>query len=539
MPATRCLFVTAAFAPLVFGILASTTVATHAAAADLPETNMCAQPAMPVALGSAQWNGWGHGPDNTRYQPEPAIRATDVPKLALKWSFGYQGSVVAGQPTVVDGRLFVSSATGRIYSLDAKTGCVFWVFDNPSTMRTAISVGELGLVRKMFQPKKAKHQLAHVEVVKAPTAAIFGDDNGAVSALDAQKGTLLWKTVVATTAGARIVAAPVLFHDHVYVTIQTDGAAQTDTKVAALDMASGRVLWRSTLGASVVVPATIDAKHGWLYVATNSGKGTETSEVAAIDLADGKLRWAKKLNPAESTGTADFSAALVLRTLPSGKQLLIAGQRSGSVYGLDPDRAGELLWQSKVGDLAGAALAAPLTLPAGAAVTANATAASTAGMAGPGGGGIEYGLAADYRSVFVALSGLASEPQTPVGSLTALELKTGIRRWHMAAPALACSWGQQSCAHAQSQAITVMPGIVFSGSMDGHLRAYSTINGKIVWDYDTAKDFSTVNGIKASGGSLDQGGPTIVNGIVYMNSGYGFQPGQPGNVLLAFSVDGK
>jgi len=70
-------------------------------------------------LGSAQWNGWGRDIENTRYQPEPAIRATDVPKLALKWAFGFQGSAVAGQPTVVDGRLFVASATGRVYSLDA------------------------------------------------------------------------------------------------------------------------------------------------------------------------------------------------------------------------------------------------------------------------------------------------------------------------------------------------------------------------------------------------------------------------------------
>jgi polyvinyl alcohol dehydrogenase (cytochrome) len=75
--------------------------------------------------------------------------------------------------------------------------------------------------------------------------------------------------------------------------------------------------------------------------------------------------------------------------------------------------------------------------------------------------------------------------------------------------------------------------------MDGHLRGYSTIDGKIVWDVDTAKDYVTVNGIKASGGSLDQGGATIVNGVLYINSGYGQRNGQPGNVLLAFSVDGK
>jgi len=121
----------------------------------------------------------------------------------------------------------------------------------------------------------------------------------------------------------------------------------------------------------------------------------------------------------------------------------------------------------------------------------------------------------------------------------ALEMKTGAKRWYTPAPAPACSWGPQACSHAQAQAVTVIPGAAFSGSMDGHLRAYSTIDGKVVWDYDTAKDFPTVNGIKASGGSLDQGGATIVNGVVYINSGYGQRSGQPGNVLLAFSVDGK
>ena len=85
--------------------------------------NACPSAAGPVALSNAQWNGWGRGLDNTRYQPEPAIRASDVAKLAVKWAFGYQSGTEFGQHTVVDERLFVTSSTGRIYSLDAKTGC--------------------------------------------------------------------------------------------------------------------------------------------------------------------------------------------------------------------------------------------------------------------------------------------------------------------------------------------------------------------------------------------------------------------------------
>ncbi len=137
-------------------------VSARAAAGDaLPEKNICADPAGPVALGSAQWNGWGRDLDNTRYQPEPAMRAADVPKLALKWAFGYQGSAVAGQPTIVDGRVFVASATGRVYSLDAKTGCTYWTFDAQTGVRTAVTIGELAAPKTAPRPKKSKHASAH------------------------------------------------------------------------------------------------------------------------------------------------------------------------------------------------------------------------------------------------------------------------------------------------------------------------------------------------------------------------------------------
>jgi polyvinyl alcohol dehydrogenase (cytochrome) len=84
-----------------------------------------------------------------------------------------------------------------------------------------------------------------------------------------------------------------------------------------------------------------------------------------------------------------------------------------------------------------------------------------------------------------------------------------------------------------------MPGVVFSGSIDGHFRAYSTTDGKIVWDFDTIRAYDTVNGVAARGGSIDGPGPAIGGGLVLVNSGYPTAGGTPGNVLLAFSVDGK
>src|SRR5580698_1513550 len=182
-----------------------------------PEKNLCTTRAEPVALGSVQWNGWGRDLANTRYQPEPAIRAMDVPKLRLKWAFGFQGGTDFGQPTMVDDRLFVTTSAGRIYSLDAKTGCTYWTYDAPAGSRTAISIGELGQQKRAAIPRKLKRTLAHLDVIKAPRAAFFGDDTGAVYALDAQEGTLLWKTQVDTHPTARIVGTPILFGDKVYV----------------------------------------------------------------------------------------------------------------------------------------------------------------------------------------------------------------------------------------------------------------------------------------------------------------------------------
>jgi polyvinyl alcohol dehydrogenase (cytochrome) len=503
----------------------------------------CAHSAGPVALGSAQWNGWGRDVENTRYQPEPALRATDVPKLALKWAFGYEGSAVSGQPTIIDGRVFVTSASGRVYSLDSKTGCTHWSYAADAGVRTAVSVGELAPPKYAARPKKSRHQrtLAHLEMQKTPSAVFFGDEHGAVYALDAEKGTLNWKTQVDAHPTARLHAAPTLYRDRLYVAVDSSepSTALDSTyacctfrgSVAALDIANGHVLWKTytvseeprpyghsetgtqefgPAGVPILGSPTIDTTRGLLYVATGSSFSPTDQPLAgaivAYALSDGTLRWVKKPDH-ENADAVEFDSSPILRNLASGKQVILAGRRSGVVYSLDPDRAGEILWQTRPAESKAA-------------------------------GGVAWGAAADHHSLYVAFSGLAADPSQMSGSLTALDMKIGVKRWQTAAPTPACTWGAQ-CPHAQAQAVTVIPGVAFSGSMDGHLRAYSTIDGKIVWDYDTAKDFATVNGVKASGGSLDEGGATIVNGIVYINSGYGQRVGQTGNVLLAFSVDGK
>ncbi|MBM3768733.1 MAG: hypothetical protein FJW32_25410 [Acidobacteria bacterium] len=122
------------------------------------------------------------------------------------------------------------------------------------------------------------------------------------------------------------------------------------------------------------------------------------------------------------------------------------------------------------------------------------------------------------------------------GGLFALRADNGERMW-MAPPAV-CG-DRPLCSPAQSAAVTAMPGVIFSGAMDGHLRAYSMGDGKVIWDYDTVRDFVSVNGVPARGGGIDGGGAVVAGGMVFAGSGYAQFGGMPGNVVMAFSVDGR
>ncbi|MFI4890300.1 MAG: PQQ-binding-like beta-propeller repeat protein [Steroidobacterales bacterium] len=424
----------------------------------------------PVAVGTAQWNGWGRDTDNSRYQPEPALRAADVSRLAVKWAYGYTGADDAGPPAVVDGRLFVGDSLGSVYALDARTGCSYWIFAASATVHTAITVGELAAAKTARSPKPSRKRHAridaHVEVQKPPSAVFFGDAAGAIYSVDAQRGNLLWKTQVDPDPGLRIAGAPMLYIKGLYVSLSpAPGAgASGQGAIAAFDLWTGKLLWKTVL--DVRSGPTIDAERQLLYVTTQDG-------LAALDLADGSQRWQRR-----APAAAEFRHAPILRRLQGGQQILIVAGRDGAVYGFDPARAGEILWQAHVG-------------PEHAEVR------------------IDWGAAADHRNLYV---GTAAE------GLTALDITTGKQRWSAPMP------------RAPAHAVTAIPGMLFAGSLDGHLRAYSTIGGKVVWDIDTARPYPTRNDVPASGGAPGHGGVIVVDGMVYVNSG---------NALLAFSVDGK
>jgi polyvinyl alcohol dehydrogenase (cytochrome) len=507
----------------------------------------CATPAAALGdpLAGPRWNGWGADPQNTRFQGADAARLTaqQVPRLALKWAFAFKGTNRAyGQPTVAGGRVFVGSANGSVYALDARTGCVAWEYKAGTDVRTAISIGPW---TKSTPPRHA---------------AYFGDGKASVSAVDAQSGELLWKSPpLDSHAAARITGAPLLHGGRLYVPVSSHeevlaGRGQYACcsfrgSVVALDALTGQQLWKThsiadepkptrtnTAGTQMLGPAggaiwttpTLDAKRGLLYVGTGNAytdpAPATTDAVLAIDLKTGALAWSRqpqagdhwnfscatdKVNCAQPGGPDfDIGSSPILRELPGGRRVLVVGQKSGMVYGMDPDAQGKILWETRVGQ--GSAL-----------------------------GGVEWGPAADAANAYVANSDVIGENRDAAGGLFALKLATGEKVWH-APPKPECNDGaKRGCSGAQSAAVTVIPGVVFSGGIDGHIRAFATGDGALVWDFNTVRQYETVNGEKGEGGSLDAAGPTVVDGVLYVNSGYGQFRGLPGNVLLAFSVDGK
>ncbi len=517
--------------------IASFLTAATATKAPPLHPNRCRGPLAPLRASGNDWNGWGRDLANSRFQPRGGLDTNDVPHLRLKWAFAYPGAMTWGQPTVVGGRVFVASTTGQVYALDAESGCTVWTLEVGTPVRTAIVIGT--------------NPDGHRAI------AYFGDTSAFVHAVDADTGTELWRTRVDDHPFARITGSPVMFHDRLLVPVSSfeEGPAADPGyacctfrgSVVALDVSSGRELWKhrtipqrpkpyrrpgdptllnGPAGGSVWNAPTIDPARGVLYVGTGNDytdiDAPTTDSVLAIAVADGRLRWSRQLMahddwasgctlggacPTHAGEDADFAASTILITLPSGHRVLVAGQKSGLVYGLDPDGGGRVLWKTRVG-------------------------------AGGVFGGIEWGMAAIGSTVYVPISdSMPTRPSDrPRPGLGAIDAATGKLLWWAPADHPVCSWGTDDCRGALSQAITAVEGIVFAGSQDGHLRAYDARDGKVIWDFDTARHVPAVNAESAHGGSLDAGGPVVAGGMVFVNSGYGQFLGRGGNALLAFGV---
>ncbi|MDC0598897.1 PQQ-binding-like beta-propeller repeat protein [Gammaproteobacteria bacterium] len=503
--------------------------------------NMCASnPQMGNSALSESWNGWGPDIKNSRFQPasKGGVTAADLPNLRLKWAYGLPGeSQPRGQPTVVDGRLFVGNRAGALYSLDAETGCTYWTFLPRSGIRSALSVGAVEL------PDGSQGY-----------AVYFIDIQANAYAVNAQTGEQLWVTEIDDHAAVRGTGSVTLYDGRLYVPItgvsEENAASNPDYpcctfrgSISSLDANTGEVLWKtytvpepqprglSSTGVQLYGPAgvgvwsapTIDADRGLLYAATGNAyaePAPETTDaIIALSLETGELQWVNQLTPGdawiggcnsaeqnpncpEEIGPDyDFSASPILTSTPSGRELLVVPQKSGMAYALDPNNQGALVWEYRAGN------GSPV-------------------------GGV-WGMSVGDGLAYVAVGGYFQESS---GGVHGIDIETGERVWFTPPQDLLCAAGP-GCSTTQSAAVTAIPGAVFSGSADGGMRAYSSETGEVLWVFDANRDFETVNEVLANGASFDGSGPIVVGGMVYFLSGNAGFVGRPGNVLLAFSIE--
>ena len=513
--------------------------------------NRCSADRQPAPTKSPSWATWGRDLSNSRFQLgwQAEISAAEVPNLKLKWAFGIPNvKIVRSQPAEYRGRVFVGGNDGTLYSLEAATGCTFWATTVSKPIRSGIAINN--------SPDSVDDE-----------SIFFGDAGGSVYSIDFATGKLLWAVRADDHPNATITGTPLPAGRRLLVPVSSgeEGARRRAEyecctfrgSVVALDSASGQKIWQSYMatdppapvgrikdGHNVFAPSgmaiwsapTIGAeKSGKLRVYVGTGDNysdppTKTSDaVVALDFDTGKILWSRQFDKDEvykidcgdppregclppTNPEFDLGASPILVELPSGqhdkhpRRALILGQKSGLIYAVDPDADGKLLWHARAG--AGGLL-----------------------------GGVQWGPATDGANVYVAVSDLAFQGRaldpTKGGGIVAYRLSDGAQIWKTPPPG--CG-DRRPCSPAQSQAVTAIPGSVFSGSIDGHLRAYDTRDGKIIWDFDTAREFVTVNNVAAKGGSLDVGGPIVAGGMMFVVSGYPGFAAMPGNVLLAFAA---
>jgi len=492
------------------------------------------------------WNGWGGALGNARFQTErmALLTRTDVPKLELKWAFAFPGETFTeSQSTIVDGRLFVGSPSGAVYALDAKTGCTVWTFTAAAGVKAPVTIGVIGGPQRYV--------------------AYFGDQSGWVYAVDAASGALIWKDLGDDHPSARVTGGVQVFEGRAYAPMSSLEELMTmdpDYKccvfrgsVLAYDAASGKRIWkRHTIaqkpvqksigkagrpmvgpsGASVWSAVTIDAKLRRIYIGTGDNYSNPPSAmsdaIVALSLDTGEYIWhyqglggdawnigcvteSQTSCPEQAGPDQDMGASPILITRTDGSRVLIGAQKSGIAHALDPDRDGAVLWKKKLAE-------------------------------GGVQGGLQWGQSSDGEFLYASRSDLnwldagvyGPEPKIDPkqgGGLVAVNLDNGEVAWD--APPVSCD-GREQCSPAQTAAVTAIPGVVFAGSQSGEMRAFDSRTGEEIWRFDAVGEYQTVNGARGYGGSIDQAGPVIVDGMLYFNSGYSKWGARGGNVVLAF-----
>jgi len=508
------------------------------------------------------WNGWS--PDamtNKRFQSAKAagITPASAARLELKWAFAVPGaSSMYGQPTIVDGRVFIGSDSGFLYSLDAVTGCVHWSFQAQAGLRST----------PMLAPAKPG---------STQMAAFFGDIRGNAYSVDAASGELLWKVAVDSHPLTRITAGVKVHNGRVYVPVanlEEPGSTGYDYQcctsrgiVVVLDSATGKQIWKTYTidekaspqktskgvdflgpsGASVWGSVTLDPKRRAVYVSTGNAFSApdvgRADAVMAMSMDTGKILWVQQAEHGDVWHSSNCGGGPAPPGLPpknASRNPNAPAQTAQAARGTPAPRrptppphyyCPEEKNNPDYDFSAGVML---VDLPNGKSLVVAGQKSGVVWAYDPdkkgelvwstdiSRGQITFGAAADDEYGYFALRG---------GAVAAVRLRDGVEQWN--------TWfepqpGMESHRGA-SAAVSVTPGVVWVSALDGTLRAFSAFNGKPLWQYDTTKEVKTVNGVVGKGGSIGSAGAAIANGMVYVTSGYiGFQSGQPGNLLFAF-----
>lgn len=489
-------------------------------------------------------DGWGMGHENRRYYNEDdlKINASNVGDLELNWVFAFPNASRARvQPTIAGRTLYTASPLGTIYALDRHTGCIRWTFQADAEVRSA-------LVIERDENDK-------------PVRLYFGDFNAFVYAVDVNTKKLLWKVKIDTHPNATITGTLSHFEDRLYIPVssteilesvdETYSCCSFRGSMVALNKVDGSTVWKSYTiedepskqadnsegipvlgpsGAPIWTGVTVDTLRRVLYVGTGENYThpvTLTSDaIMAFSLDDGTIQWVQqtmtgdawngacvtlfsRANCPENNGPdADYGAPPIL-VHSNGKDLILAGQKSGKVSAMDPDNNGEIVWQQQVGR-------------------------------GGTMGGVHWGMATDGKTLFVPINdrGLydLNEDIPKAPGMHALNVADGTPLWATIEEDRCPGFTLRGCGPGISAAITLTPEVVYGPALDGILKAYATADGRELWAYDAKRDFEAVNGVKAFGGAFDSDGPVVVGKQLFVTSGYAKFAEKEGNVLLAFSV---
>ena len=535
------------------GVVAYLASKTAPTTADIPSPPTCAKDRASIVIpGGFQTRGWGFDPENSRRIPTPdaGLNSKDLANLQVAWTLAFPGTTtLRSQGVVVGTTLFYAAGqAGRLYALDTATGCAKWVAQTPSEIRTGLAFGRLG---------------------KAGRFALVGSDGGGqVQAWDALTGKLVWRVDPRVGGLGMLTGTPAFAGDKLIVPISaidvalamrpTYACCKGHGAVAALSAATGAKLWtyhtmvdasplgvKNSQGVDMMGPSgapiwsspAIDLAHGLVFVGTGentSPPATGTSDsVVAIDLATGRARWVFQalkndvwnMSCPQGHGSKrppgvncffydsesvlrdhDFGAGPIMMKA-GGKAMILAGQKSGDVWGLDA-ASGAKIWNQKFGP--GTAL-----------------------------GGVHWGLAADNRRLYAPISDPGVPADQSAAGIHALDPATGKVLWNWRVqPACEPPRGPKvaGClAHAGiSAAPIVIDQSIVAGGLDGRIWVLESATGKVVATLDTIASFDGVNGVKGSGGAIDSAGVFAGGGSLFINSGYSQFGQQGGNVLIAY-----